>query len=182
MSKNVKNQKSVELNLVAEVAKRLSNGGLKPADVQALLEKKPSGESSLDDKIVAKFIGYGFTEANFNETIVYCGQLMKRHRNGGGWVPVMQSMVNPSMPYVSPKAFVNPTSIVCGNAKLYDNVCIGSDSLIHGRANLFDEVYVRNSHIHGTVSLSGDTRVVDAHIVGSFSARGGHVSGRHGGE
>lgn len=180
MSQPVKNQKklkSVELNLVAEVAKRLSSGGLSAADVQALLEKKPSGESSLDSKIVETFGDYGFTEANFHETIVYNGQLLKRHRNGGGWVPAEQDAYNSAMPYVAPTVTVDLTSMVYGNAKLYDYVVVGNNSSVSEDAKLYDRVSLIGSHVYGRAVLAGFYLVSGAAVCGSFFKKSGMIFG-----
>lgn len=71
-----------ELNLVGEVAKRLANGGLKAADVQALLEKKPLSESSLDGKLIDYGRGARATDGHME----IGGVMYRRHVNGGGWV------------------------------------------------------------------------------------------------
>lgn len=99
-----------ELNLVAEVARRLANGGLSPADVQALLEKQPLGESSLDDKL----FDYGQGVKAVPSPMVVDGVSYRRHVNGGGWVPVNQDEVDTTQPFVSDEVFVGPQVIIRG--------------------------------------------------------------------
>lgn len=117
MSQNVDN--GMLLRPVAEVSKRLANGGLTPAQVQAMLEGVPSGESSLDHKIVVRFNGFGFTEANFSETIFYSGTELRRHRLDGGWVPVDQSEHDSGKAWVEESVYVGPRAMVLGSAKIY---------------------------------------------------------------
>lgn len=110
--------------------------------IKAIIEGKPLGESSLDDKIVAEFEGVGFTEANFRETIRFDYQLLKRHRNGGGWVPVEQDQENHTMPFVAETAYIGPWALVSCCARVLDgaqvlgcshvasNDCIGEGEVV----------------------------------------------------
>lgn len=59
-----------------------------------------------------------FTEANFHETILLHDQLLKRHRNGGGWVPVNQNEYDESKPFVSSDSYVDPYSWVTGASRV----------------------------------------------------------------
>ena len=116
MSQHISDEKRTALNLVAEVARRLGNGGLRAADVQALLEGVPQGTSSLDGKLVD--YGRG-VKAPAGQTMVIYGTYYRRHAKGGGWVPVDQDEHDPDKPYVSDQAFVGPRVIIEGNTKIY---------------------------------------------------------------
>lgn len=88
--------------------------------LQALLEGTPSGTSSLSQKIVVKHEGFSLTEANFAERMRYADVILRRHRNGGGWVPVDQDEHDPTKAYVDPDVYVGPHAMVLGPAKLLD--------------------------------------------------------------
>ena len=111
----------------------------------------------LDRKIVATFEGCGFTEANLRETIVCSGQLLKRHRNGGGWVPADQDESDTSKPFVAETAYVGPNARVSGNARVYDN------AWVFGSAWVYD-----NARVSGNAWVGGDARVSgDANVSGT---------------
>ena len=125
------------LNLVAEVARRLACGGLSAAEVQALLEKRPVGESSLGSKVIGEWEGVTFTEYQIaNDRLVYRGQVLRRHRNGGGWVPHEQDEYDRSKPFVAESAHVGPFAMVYGNAR----VC--GYAQVYGYARVFDNALV----------------------------------------
>ena len=110
------------IGMLAELIERLSNGGCDELDfqegIQALLEGKPFGKSSLSGK-VTEFGGFSFTEENFRDRLIYCGIELRRHRNGGGWVPVDQDENSPDKAYVHKNVYVGPRAMVLGPAKLY---------------------------------------------------------------
>ena len=121
------------LNLVAEVARRLASGGLSAAEVQALLEKQPVSESSLGSKVIGEWEGVTFTEYQIaNDRLVYCGQVLRRHRNGGGWVPLEQDEYNESKPFVAESAYVGPFAMVFGNARVYGNAWVYGNARVNG--------------------------------------------------
>ena len=104
--------------------------------LQAVIEGAPLGESSLDSKIVATFGGMSFTEANFRETIVYNNQHLKRHRNGGGWVPAEQDEYDESKPFVAETAYVGPFVMVSGNARVSSNAWLSGNARVSGNAQM----------------------------------------------
>jgi hypothetical protein len=122
------------LNLVAEVARRFASGDLSAAEVQALLEKEPVSESSLGSKVIGEWEGATFTEYQIaNDRLVYLGQVLRRHRNGGGWVPLEQDEYDQTKPFVAESAYVGPFAMVFGNARVYGyaRVC-GNQTLSSG--------------------------------------------------
>lgn len=146
------------LKMTAEVLKRLGNGGLDEdvlqCALQAVLEDTPLGESSRDNKIVARFEGVSFTEANFRETVVIDGQHMKRHRNGGGWVPAEQDEHDESMPFVDETAYVGPFAIVSDNARVFGYAQVFGYARVFGNAWVFDF-----AQVFGDARVCGDARV-----------------------
>ena len=111
-----------ELNLVAEVARRFASGGLSAAEVQALFEKQPVSESSLGSKVIGEWEGATFTEYQIaNDRLVHLGQVLRRHRNGGGWVPLEQDEYDQSKPFVAESAYVGSFAMVYGNARVFGN-------------------------------------------------------------
>jgi hypothetical protein len=115
------------LNLVAEVARRLASGGLSAAEVQALLEEQPVSESSLGSKVIGEWEGATFTEYQIaNDRLVYRGQVLHRHRNGGGWVPLEQDEYDQSKPFVEESAYVGPFAMVYDDAQVYGNQTLSS--------------------------------------------------------
>lgn len=152
---------STELKLVAEIAKRLANGGLDVGAVQALLEAKPTGESSLDSKLIEVMPGAAFAARDFEFCGVINGQRMKRHRNGGGLVSADQSETDESQPYVSADSYIHWDSVVIGTSRVIGSHVTGS------RIN-FSRVsgsYVFSSWI--TSSEVTSSEVIDSRI--SFS-------------
>ena len=111
------------LDMLAELIRRMSTGDCDELDfqegIQALLEGKPFGKSSLSGK-VTEFGGFSFTEANFrDDRLIYCGIELRRHRNGGGYVPVDQEENSPDKAYVDDKVYVGPRAMVLGPAKIH---------------------------------------------------------------
>lgn len=144
--------------------------------LQAAIERKPLGESSLDGKIVAGFEGYGFTEANFRETIVCEDQLLKRHRNGGGWVPVEQDERDLSKAYVAETAYVGPTAIVCGEARVFDTAQVSGSAYIYGSARVHGSAQVAGfAVVYGNASVFGHALVTGQVQVGGNAAVYGHA-------
>ena len=130
--------------------------------IQAIVEGKPFGKSSLDAKAVATFERVGFTEANFSETILYLGQLMKRHRNGGGWVPAVQSESDQSKPFVAETAYVGPWAKVYDNARVYGSARIFGSAKVFENAKVYDNAWVFDAaQVYGFAWVFGNARVFD---------------------
>lgn len=148
------------LAVLGEMFRRRAKGGLTDNKIvnaiQALLEDKPPGESSRDQRIVEWFEGFGFTEANFDERLVYeslDGQrvTLKRHRNGGGWVPVNQDQSDPNKAYVADEVYVGPTVKVVGRARLNGGRFHGGE--FHG--GVFHDGRFYDGEFRGGVFYSG---------------------------
>ena len=118
------------LGMLAELIRRMATGDCDESDVQegiqALFEGKPFGKSSLSGK-VTKFGGFSFTEANFRDRLIYGDIELRRHQNGGGYVPVDQDKNSPDKAYVDDKVYVGPRAMVLGPAKLHDGMFYGGD-------------------------------------------------------
>lgn len=137
----------------------------KPEDVvtalQRLIEKTPDSQnSSRDERIVAEFEGVSFTEANFAETIIYKGQRLKRHRNGGGWVPADQDEHDTTKAFVAETAYVGPFAMVFGNARVYGNARVSGGACIFGNAQVYDNARVyADAQVYDNAEVSGNARV-----------------------
>lgn len=123
-----------------EVAKRVAGGNLSDeavaAMLQALIEKQPLGASSLGAKVIDSYEGVDITEAFLAQTMTYHGQLLKRHRNGGGWVPAEQDEHDQAKAFVAETAYVGPFAMIYENARIVDNAQISGDARISGDVKL----------------------------------------------
>lgn len=127
------------------------------AALQAFIENKPAGESSLDDKIVAKYEHIWFTETNFRETIQVGWQKMRRHRNGGGWVPVEQDERDLTKPFVAETAYVGPHAMVVGNARVTDWAHITGHTQVSASARVSEKARISdNAQVYGDAWVSGN--------------------------
>ena len=144
------------LGMLAELIERLSNGGCDELDfqegIQALLEGKPFGKSSLSGK-VTEFGGFRFTEENFRERLLYGDIELRRHRNGGGWVPVDQDENSPDKAYVDDKVYVGPRVMVLRKAKIRGGYFHGGE--FHGGC-------FHGGTFRGGCFLGGDFRNMNA--------------------
>jgi carbonic anhydrase/acetyltransferase-like protein (isoleucine patch superfamily) len=177
MSLELSKEKRTELNLVAEVARRLASGGLAAADVQALLEGRSLGPSSMDDKLVGIWEGVRVTEGFLRQTMILqsSGQVLRRHRNGGGWVPAEQDEYDESKPFVAETAYVGPRgAMVTGRARVYDEARVENVAHVEGSARLhnqarvfdyasvYDDAQVRGrAQVGGATNVCGNSQVFD---------------------
>jgi len=130
--------------------------------LQAMIENKPLGESSLDGKIVVSFQGVELTEANFRETITLYGQKLKRHRNGGGWVPVEQDEHDESKPYVAESACIGPLAMVFGNARVLDHANVTESARVQGNAKVSGYAQIfGHAGISGCAKVSGYAKICE---------------------
>lgn len=84
--------------------------------LQAVIEGKPLGESSLDSKL----IDYGWgCKAPADQFMMLDGVEYRRHVNGGGWVPVNQEQYDPNKAYVSEEAYIAPWVNIEANTKIF---------------------------------------------------------------
>ena len=107
-------------------------------------------ESSLGSKVIGEWEGATFTEYQIaNDRLVYRGRVLRRHRNGGGWVPHKQDEYDRSKPFVAESAYVGPFAMVFGNAQVYGN------ARVYGYAQVCDDAQVYgNARVCGNQTLS----------------------------
>lgn len=178
MAQNV-NVSTGTLRMLAKACEQSGENAVRAA-LQAVIEKQQPGSSSLDNKIVVAFGDVSLTEANFRETIIICGQRMKRHRNGGGWVPVEQDADDYSMPYVAGTAFVGPYATVHGHARVYGHAIVEQYAQVHGCAQVSENAIVRGwaqvmgyAWVHGNAKVYGNAKVFNnAHVFGNAEISG----------
>lgn len=177
------------LRIVGEVYERIANGSLSASAVEAtlqdLIEHKPFGQSSLSTKVIAICEGVEITEVFLAQTMVRDGQRCKRHRNGGGWVPVEQDEYDESKPFVAETAYVGPYAQVLDRGRVYGNAELSGyarvfddgqvrdnaelrDSRVSSGAQVFDRArLLRGALATGTVQIGGDTVLDSRHSVSS---------------
>jgi UDP-3-O-[3-hydroxymyristoyl] glucosamine N-acyltransferase len=144
-----------------------------PRRVVAELVNKSSGKGSLDSKFVARFEGVDFTEDDFNETISVDGQLLRRHRNGGGWVPVEQSgperwTITP-MPFVAATAYVGPHARVTGAPRIYGAPRITDNARVSESPTITGGTISGNSRVGGCSRIVGNPEITDNAQVGHYA-------------
>ena len=139
-TKHLNSERSAYLGPLAEALKRLDKGGLDP-DVfaeclQAMLEGKSAGESTMahkiamEEEVIAVYEDVSITRSFLAQTMIYRGQLLKRHSNGGGWVPAEQDEHDESKPYVAETAYVGPHAIVYENARVCGSARVCGDAYV----------------------------------------------------
>ena len=173
MAKHITNQDTLFLNQLSGIIKRHAEGGLDLSVTteafQALLEGKPYGESSLSEKVVMECADVKITESFLRQTMQLSnGQKMKRHRNGGGWVPADQDEFDESKPFVAETALVGPFARVFGNARVTGNAKVTGQSMVFGNARISDDAWIsQNSMVYGKAIVSDRARVsYDAWVFG----------------
>lgn len=126
------------------------------AALQAVIEGRPMGESSLDDKFVVEFEEVKFTEKQLRDDRWYLsdGEVLKRHRNGGGWVPLEQDEFDESKPFVAETAYVGPYARVFGGARVFGYARIFGNAEVYGNAEVFG-----NAQVYGNARVCGNARV-----------------------
>lgn len=143
------------------------------AQLQAIIEKKPFEKSSLSNKVIRECEGVRLTEAFLAQRMNYRGWDLKRHRNGGGWVPLDQDEYDTARPFVAETAYVGPFAMVYNCARVLHKVKIKDHARVHGNAWLNDDAIVAEYADVGGAAYLGDR----AHI--SYVARiGGNVQFR----
>jgi carbonic anhydrase/acetyltransferase-like protein (isoleucine patch superfamily) len=83
-----------------------------------------------------------------SQTMEFHGQILKRHPNGGGWVPMLQDEDDESMSYVAETVFVGPWAMVYEQARAMGDVQIRDHAKVYGRAYLETDAMVVN---HGRI-------------------------------
>lgn len=112
--------------------------------------KKFANNSLFKDKVIADFGDISFTEETMNQTIIFQGQKLKRHPNGGGFVPIDQDEDDMSKPFVAESVFVGPFAIVSGNARVFGEVWILDNARVSDYARIFGEAkIIDNAEISG---------------------------------
>lgn len=117
---------------------------------QAILEKKPFGESSLDDKLID--YGYGFFATDTPMSLN--GVSYRRHVNGGGYVPVEQDERSPIKAYIREDAYIGPWVRISGNAKIFNGTFCGGEF----RGGEFYEGYFLDGTFYDGVFHGGEFR------------------------
>lgn len=92
--------------------------------LQAVIEGKPLGESSLDSKLVDYGLG---CMAQADQIMVLGNVKYRRHVNGGGWVPADQDESDPKKAYVSEEAYIAPGVTIEGNTKIFGGEFYGGE-------------------------------------------------------
>ena len=105
--------------MLGEALKRPEGEAQVRKALQAAIEGVLPGESSLDGKLVDVGGNVKFPERDFTFAGIIDGVPMKRHRNGGGLVPVDQDRNRPSKAFVAEDVYVGPQVIVWRTAKLF---------------------------------------------------------------
>ena len=138
--------------------------------VQAIIEGMPLGQSSLDDKVVGTWEGVTITERMLrDDRLPVNGQFLRRHREGGGWVPLEQDEHDESMPFVSEDSYVGPwarvtgTSLVTGNSRVTDNSRV-IDSRVHN--SQVDNSQVYTSQVY-TSQVTDSSWVINSGVIDS---------------
>lgn len=142
------------------------------AALQALLERRPLGYSSLDDKLIYHFSEVWFAERQMREDRFYIRvfdhpvQALRRHRNGGGWVPLEQDEFDESKAFVADTAYVGPFAMVTQHARVLDDASVDGNALVtgnakvSGQARVYDRaVLIDNAHVSGKAEVSGTSHV-----------------------
>ncbi|MEO7904451.1 MAG: hypothetical protein ABIR91_01505 [Candidatus Saccharimonadales bacterium] len=177
----VMNEQFVPMQVIAithEVLKRVANGSLDEgpvvATLQSLIEKQRFENSSLSNKAIDTHDGVGITELFLSQTMTFQGQQLKRHRNGGGWVPVDQDSDDLSKPHVAESAYVGPFAMVYGDALVFDHAQVYGNARIYGGAMVYGNAQVYgNARVHGDAQVYGNARVHgDAQVYGDARVHG----------
>ena len=161
------------LGLVAEVARQLANGGLTPEAVRFLIEGDKRGLPTPESEVLDTCEGVEITEDFLAQTMTFCGRKLKRHRNGGGWVPAEQNENDPSKPYVAETAYVGPFAVVSGYAQVYGYAQVSGNAWVYGYAQVSG-----NAQVYGYAWVSGNAQVYgNAFLCGEETiSMGLHVS------
>lgn len=142
------------------------------AAIQALLEGRPLGYSSLDDKLIYKFGGIRFSERQLREDRLYVEvgnsagevqvQPLRRHRNGGGWVPLDQDEMDRSKAFVAESAYVGPDAKVMRNARVLDEASVDGNALVSENAEVSGRARVHGrAVVIGEATISGNAQVYE---------------------
>lgn len=171
----------IDVSFVAqfhELCKRITNGSLDPKTVrfglQLLIEHQPVTSESLSNIVLLTIDGIDITEEFLAQTMTLHGQKMRRHRNGGGWVPADQDEFDESKPFVADTAYISPHAMVFGNARVTDVAWIGGRARVFGYARVFGKAHLAdtvaiydsawvygNASVTGQATLRGRARVYD---------------------
>jgi hypothetical protein len=151
------------------------------AALQAVLEGKSLGQSSLDDKLVHEFEGVLFSRRQLHEdrlcVKLFDGtiQTLRRHCNGGGWVPLVQDASRG--PFVADSAYVGPYAMVYGNACVRDRAELWQNARVFENARVFDEARMANSvRVYGKAAVFGKADLYgDVHVRGSSQVFGNDI-------
>lgn len=91
------------------------------------------------------FEGFRFYESDFNSMILYDNMLLVRHRNGGGYVPLVQDADDPHQAYIAPEVYVGPRAMVLGTTKVFGGEIRGGE--FYG--GVIHDGYFRGGYYYG---------------------------------
>lgn len=155
--------------------------------LQALIEHRPMPEDPSGSTVITQYEGVEITEAFLAQTMVRDGQKLRRHRNGGGWVPADQDENDEWMPFVAETAYVGPFAMVANRARVMDDAEVHEHALVAdsarvgGCAIIAEFAWIMNrasigesAHIDGTACAGGDIVIGGDTYVGGKSTLAGN--------
>lgn len=96
-----------------------------------------------------------------SKTKTICGfEKIEEHENGGGKVSLCAKR------YVSPAAYIDKTSAVCGASKIGRDVRIEQRSKVSGSVNITGRSSLQNSNASGTAAID-NSKIINSRISGS---------------
>lgn len=104
-----------------------------------------------------RLVNYGKgLRAPAGQTMILDGVTYRRHRNGGGWVPIDQDKKNAAKAYVASKAFIGPQVIIRPGVKIHGGAFFNGKfrgGVFHG--GLFYGGFFYGGELHGGVFHDG---------------------------
>lgn len=114
--------------------------------------------------------GVRLTKDFMAQTMEYNGQAMKRHLNGGGWVPMFQDEDDPSMPFVADSVYVGPFAMIYENARAIMDVTVKNTARVCGNANLEGWAVLRDNAL-----VYGNGVVMNNSLIAQNACVSGHA-------
>ncbi len=99
-----------------------------------------------------RLVNYGKgLRAPAGQTMILDGVTYRRHRNGGGWVPIDQDKKNAAKAYVASKAFIGPQVIIRPGVKIHGGAFFNGKF----RGGVFHGGLFYGGELHGGVFIDG---------------------------
>jgi hypothetical protein len=140
MSSDIKSTDIRLMNQFLELLKRKDAGKLSHKQVseglQLIMTNRTNALVWDDASEAVNRNGVLMTREFLAQTMELRGQVLKRHPNGGGWVPMLQDRDDELMPYVAETVVVGPFAMVYEQARVMDRVEIWDFARVHGRSYL----------------------------------------------